>query len=859
MLKYLISIIICHCAIPSALAQKRPLAIDSFKSWESLGDKKEISGDGRYVGYSYGSVTSGTYLILQGIKENYRKLFGAFRGEIKLSFTDDSKTLVFINESHLNLFDIRSEKLESIGAVQDFKLFRAGKENWLVYKTTDQSLYVRNLNTKQLKKISAQTNTYEIDEENLGILICTRSSILSYHLTKGKCDTVFKSSNYLAVTSHKKTTQIAFLSTGANERDYSVWYYRRGMKCSTKIVDSTTCGVKSKFCIDNGNIAFTLDGQAIIFNAKNAVPSSDNFKDTSAGGKIWNYKSPFINRYKQMSTIRLIYRLANRKVFQLNTDTTRLTMEEKSNYMLETSNDMNEDEYYWNSQTYSLNIVSLLDGSKKLIKTFQKSHKLPRANFSPSGKYVVWADYAERAYFAYEIETRETRKISGQVSEALFDEQTEIPARKSFFGRCGWLPNSDNILVYDKYDIWSLDLSGKREPVNITHGLGRLNNVQFRKLEANNLPSSTLLISAIKIDDKKSAILLWDVKSEFSFDTTRLNNVAYYTVNTSRSYGVYYSLDKPQKSRYHKTYLVSRMSATESPNLFVTEDFKSLRRVSNIFPEKNFNWMYTELIKWRLPTGEETSGILYKPEDFDANKKYPTIFNLYEKKSDEANVYKPPRLSNGDLDISWYVSNGYLVFAPDFQYKTGRNSEYITNTIVSAVDYFRKFTWFDPGKLGVQGHSFGGYETNILITHTHLFRAAQQSAGVCNLINEFSEIWGDRTRQTFNQFNQLNTGTKPWADPATFIRNSPIFFADNVTTPLLIMHNPNDEKVYFSQGVELYAALRRLKRPTWLLKYDNEGHELGSSTNRWDFTVRQQQFFDHYLKNKAMPNWMVGN
>ncbi|WP_449436332.1 alpha/beta hydrolase family protein [Pedobacter steynii] len=203
------------------------------------------------------------------------------------------------------------------------------------------------------------------------------------------------------------------------------------------------------------------------------------------------------------------------------------------------------------------------------------------------------------------------------------------------------------------------------------------------------------------------------------------------------------------------------------------------------------------------------------------------------------------------------MSNGYLVFVPDIQYKVGDNASSITSTITSAVNYLKKFTFIDFNNMGLQGHSFGGYETLVLISKTHLFKAAQQSAGICDLTNEYSFLIGTGTRQNYYDFNQPNMGEAPWNNPTIYMKNSPIYEVGFIETPLLILHNKDDDHVSFNQSYSMYAAMRRLKKPVWLLQYNQEWHWLHEKENKVDFTMRQQQFFDHYLKNKPIPAWML--
>jgi dipeptidyl aminopeptidase/acylaminoacyl peptidase len=249
--------------------------------------------------------------------------------------------------------------------------------------------------------------------------------------------------------------------------------------------------------------------------------------------------------------------------------------------------------------------------------------------------------------------------------------------------------------------------------------------------------------------------------------------------------------------------------------------------------------------------------VLYKPENFDRAKKYPVIFHYYEVRSHQRYLFKKPEPSGGAIDILWYVSNGYLVFVPDMQYRTGHTIEDIAGTAISAVKKLSEFSYVDTSRMGLQGHSFGGYETNAIICSTGIFKAAQESAGITDPVSWYGHIgFGGRSHALQYEYGQSNFGTTPWQSPDIFIKNSPLHNSQKISTPLLIMHNLKDDAVSFWQGVELFIALRRQRKAVWLLQYDEEGHIIDNPQNIEDFTKRQQQFFGHYLKDEPMPVWM---
>ncbi len=231
-----------------------------------------------------------------------------------------------------------------------------------------------------------------------------------------------------------------------------------------------------------------------------------------------------------------------------------------------------------------------------------------------------------------------------------------------------------------------------------------------------------------------------------------------------------------------------------------------------------------------------------------------------KKKTEHLNEYHIPGAITDEINIPWFVSHGYLVFTPDVLCEPGKTGESIINTIEGAGKYLATFPWVDAKHMGIQGQSFGGFETNYIVTHTNIFAAAMSSSGFCNLVAGAGEIMystGSPFFRYWAEAGQGRLGASLWERPDLYIKSSPIFNADKVTTPLLMMNNKKDGIVNFSQGVEFFTALRRLGKKAWMLQYDDGVHSLIDEKDGLDYTIRMTQFFDHYLKDAPAPKWMT--
>jgi dipeptidyl aminopeptidase/acylaminoacyl peptidase len=252
---------------------------------------------------------------------------------------------------------------------------------------------------------------------------------------------------------------------------------------------------------------------------------------------------------------------------------------------------------------------------------------------------------------------------------------------------------------------------------------------------------------------------------------------------------------------------------------------------------------------------------LYFPETIDPERKYPMIVYFYERNADNLHVYSEPAPTRSTVNRTFFASNDYIVFIPDITYEAGYPGQAAFNAVISGTQVISSlFPFIDRQRIGIQGQSWGGYQTAWLITQTDMFAAAMAGAPVSNMTSAYGGIrWESGMSRMFQyEKSQSRIGGTLWDKPLQYIENSPIFYVPKIKTPLLIMHNDNDGAVPWYQGIELFTAMRRLNKPVWMLTYNNEEHNLKAESwaNRMDLTIRMKQFFDHYLKDGPMPAWM---
>ena len=319
---------------------------------------------------------------------------------------------------------------------------------------------------------------------------------------------------------------------------------------------------------------------------------------------------------------------------------------------------------------------------------------------------------------------------------------------------------------------------------------------------------------------------------------------------------------KLKKARHAPQFIFTKGNFKDYPDLYFTDDkFRDQTRISDANPqENNYLWGEAKLVSWTSYTGEDLKGILYTPENLDPRKKYPMLVYFYEKSSDQLYSYHIPNPSRSIISIPWCTSNGYVVFVPDITYRIGHPGQSAYDAVVSGTRAMvEKFPFIDSTRMGLQGQSWGGYQVAFLVTKTNLFAAAMAGAPVSNMTSAYGGIrWGTGMSRMFQyEHTQSRLGATLWENPELYIENSPLFFVPEIQTPLLIMHNDSDGAVPWYQGIEFFTALRRLDKKAWMLSYNDEDHNLTKWPNRMDLSIRMLQFFDHYLKDKPMPEWMA--
>lgn len=495
-------------------------------------------------------------------------------------------------------------------------------------------------------------------------------------------------------------------------------------------------------------------------------------------------------------------------------------------------------DYPWRENVYKLNIQT---GGKELI----LKRNFGPVILTPDGKWLYYQREQDTNMYVRQADDIEGigTCITCDVHERWVEDLNGMD----------YIPSMDGEMMLDanKTDLW----------FNSTKALYHY-NIKDQKLTR--ITPKDWLKRNIKLDYNK-------ITSDSSYFNA--DNMIISVFDRETSNNAYYRLDSNLKTVEILSGYFEASTFLKKGNEFLTRiksnelypDFNIIKkgettRITNINPQQSeYNWSKVEPIRWTSYDGQLLNGLLYRPENYDNTKKYPMIVYYYENYSEEIHRYSAPRPTASIIFPTEYASSGYFVLMPDIKYKIGHPAKGAYDAIMSATDYvLKKYPAIDSTRMGLQGQSWGGYETAILVTMTSRYRAAMAGAPVSNMFSAYGGIrWGSGISREFQyEHSQSRIGNTIWKAPELYIENSPLFHLPNVTTPLLIMHNDDDGAVPWYQGIEMYMGLRRLNKPVWLLNYNGDKHNLMKKGNRKDLSRRMKQFFDFYLNEGAQPEWI---
>ena len=917
-----IAITLFVCALPLAsaaqpAAAKKPITHDVYDSWKSIQGTK-LSPDGVWLAYALTPQDGDGELVVRNLKTNAE--IRAARGREPL-ITQDSRFVVFALAPYKKDVDqARKAKKKpedmpkaGVGIVnlstgqattvaEHVKSFRVPDD-----VTPQVVVYLRAAEPAPSGNDAAPSSSRSRDKKVYGTDLVIRDLVTGNQTTIPEVGEYALNKNgawlVYGVSSKTPANEGAFargVANGARKTllagpgDYKGFVFDDGGGQAAFVSDrddakapaprykvyqwSTSADAATELALpasaemqvsDNGRLEF--GGDYLFFGtAPPRAPEPDEAADLIKVD-IWNYKDAELQPMQKVRadqelkrTYRAAFRLSDKRFTQLATkDIPEVRTSRGSAQILGISNvpyrqlaswDGNYDDYY---------LVNVADGSRKKI--LEKEHV--GATVSPGGKYILYFDEDDDSWYTVRVEDGLKTNITKGLRVMFQSETDDRPEHPSPYGQAGWTSGDNTVLLYDRYDIWEVHPDG-REPRMLTAGLGRKQRIVFRysrtepQAPSNQEPEEEvgprrqtdqpaisterpLLLSAV--DERTKASGLYRVSFTGGAEPSRV-------VMLDKAFGV------PIKARNADVYVFTLSRFEEFGNLWVSSGaFSDMKRVSDANPQQaQYNWGTSELIDYVNADGKHLQAILTKPENFDPSKKYPMLVYIYEQLTNNLHRYVAPAPGGSSINVTRYVSNGYIILQPDIVYDLGYPGQSALKCVLPAVQKALTLGFVDPARVGIQGHSWGGYQISYMITKTNIFRAVEAGASVGDMFGGYGGIrWGTGMSRAFQyEKTQSRIGVPPWKNPLIYMENSPIFWIENIHTPYLTMANDEDDAVPWQQGIEFFTAMRRLGKEAYMFVYNGEKHGLRQRENQKHWTVHMAEYFDYFFKDAPKPDWM---
>jgi len=564
---------------------------------------------------------------------------------------------------------------------------------------------------------------------------------------------------------------------------------------------------------------------------------------------VWHWDDPFINSHQKKLWAQLkqrthdaVYHLGSKKFVQLgDMDMTYIRRNENPDHVLGFSDVPYRKEATWDGSYYDIFLINLKTGDKRKV-----ASRLERqVELSPQGRFVVF--YNNKHWHLYDSKNGSVTNLTQDLKVPFYDEDHDYPSAPPGYGIGGWVEKDRAVLIYDKYDIWQFSTQ-THKTVNITGGTGRDLDLTFRIIHTD--PEQRFFT------EKEKLLLL-------SYHNLKKNN-GFYTGQISGK-SVEKLLEEKKKFQFlalaksSSRIMFTQESYEEFPDIWISDpDFASPEKISNVNPQiKDFAWGTAELVEWLSLDGIPLQGVLIKPGNYEPGKRYPVFTYFYRFFSQRLHEFNQIVINHRPC-FPFYASHGYAVFLPDIRFDIGNPGYSATKCLVPGIQKLIDIGIADPKAVGLHGHSWSGYQTAFVITQTDIFSAAIAGAPVSNMTSAYSGIrWESGLARQFQyEKSQSRIGGSLWEKPELYIENSPVFYADRIETPLLIMFGDEDGAVPWYQGIELYLAMRRLGKDCVFLQYRGEPHHPQKYANKLDYSIKMKQYFDHYLKGEPAADWI---
>lgn len=551
---------------------------------------------------------------------------------------------------------------------------------------------------------------------------------------------------------------------------------------------------------------------------------------------------------EQKRTYLAVLHLGSNNIVQLaDQQVPDVSLDQQSRFLLASSDIPYRKMITWAGFYRDYYLIDINTGRKIAFLSQQPSSEKP--TLSPNERFVAY--YQQGDIFLYQIAQDRRVNLTKSLKTQFSDEDHDYPSMAPSYGFGPWLEDGSGLIAYDKYDVWQFN-TDSFDAFSLTAKQGRKAQIQYR-------------VAGLYEDKQSPAKLKPGQNVLLHGYNERTKADGFYQVSLGVS-GVNqlmageYKLTPLARAQDSDEFVFSKQRYDLFPDLYVGDVLapQKAKQQTDLDAQKdNLNWSHAELVSWANADGKPLDGVLIKPTNYQEGQRYPVLVYFYRFMSDRLHAF-PQMKINHRPNFAWFADNGYAVFLPDIRFEVGYPGPSSVQALNSGVQKLIDMGIADPEAIGIQGHSWGGYQTAFAVTQTHIFKAAVSGAPVSNMTSAYSGIrhGSGLARQFQYETGQSRIGESLFKSPHKYIENSPVFYAERIKTPMMIMFGDKDDAVPWEQGVEMYLAMRRAGKDVVLLQYEDEPHHLKKYPNKLDYSIRMMEYFDHYLKGKPAPQWL---
>jgi dipeptidyl aminopeptidase/acylaminoacyl peptidase len=465
--------------------------------------------------------------------------------------------------------------------------------------------------------------------------------------------------------------------------------------------------------------------------------------------------------------------------------------------------------------------------------------------WSPNGMKLVYRTSDEGENPAYHVidvadgKMREVRKLSFMGNSE--DDLWKVPI---------WNESSDHLYFLERGAIWVMAIDQAE-----AHVVGRIPGHAVTQLVA--APGGSVWT---RHGGKSTVVLAHDEATgqDGFYEIDLVNGGSRKLLETGECFSCALQVEQVASAPDGHGFYYYAENADHEADLWATDPgFSKPRRLTHLNPRfDSYRFGKARIINWLSDDGELLHGALLLPSDYQEGRRFPLVVWVYGGRLLSKQFNHFGLLYPGVLNMQLFATRGYAVLLPDSPQQEGRPMLDLAKTVLPGVNRVVEMGIADTNRIGIMGHSNGGYGVLGLIVQTDRFKAAVAMDGTPNMVAEYTAMdkSGHAFGSTLLENGQNKLGGTLWQARDRYVENSPLFYLDRVKTPLLVVHGSEDIAVPAFLGDEVFVALRRLGKEVEYAKYFGEGHSplYWSYSNQVDLGTRMIGWFDKYLKDSSM-------